>query len=116
MNIRIVFKGMDHSVPFEEHTHQQLTRKLAKLIQKESPANIDIVTESIHGNQSFMVEIRLKSHHYHLISHNRGTDLYKSLDKAVDILVDEVKRHKEKMLDIRNHTPDPLREPANKND
>ncbi len=110
MNIRIVFKGMDHSFPFEEHTQQHLTQKLSKFMQKESPLLIDVVVESTHGNQSYSIEIRLNSQHYHLMAHQRGSDLYKTLDTAVSILADEVKRHKEKMLDARNHAGDPLRD------
>ncbi len=103
---------MDHSAPFADHTHHQLTQKLGKFVQKESPLNIDVVAESTHGNQNYTVEIRLNSQHYHLIAHDRSNDLYKTLDKAVDILINEVRRYKEKMLDARDHTPDPFREPS----
>lgn len=114
MNIRIVFKGMDHSFPFEEHTQQHLTQKLSKFMHKESPLALDVVVESVHGNQSYVVEIRLNSQHYHLVAHQRGSDLYKTFDTTVNILVDEVKRHKEKMLDARNHMVDPLRDASKK--
>ncbi len=116
MNIRIVFKGMDHSFPFEEHTQQRLTQKLSKFIQEERPLAIDVVAESHHGNQSYAIEIRLNSQRYHLIANQSGTDLYKTFDTTVSILADEIKRQKEKLLDARNHGPDPLREPFAKED
>lgn len=114
MNIRIVFKGMDHSFPFEEHTQQHLTNKLSKFVQKESPLAIDVIVTTVHGSHRCTVEIRLNSQHYHLMAHQEGTDLYKTFDTAVNILVDEVKRHKEKMLDARNHLGDPLRDTSKK--
>lgn len=116
MNIRIVFKGMDHSLPFEEHAHQRLTEKLSKFIQEETPLTVDVIAESNHGNQDHAIEIRLNSHRFHLIANQRGTDLYKTFNTAVSIISDEIKRQKEKMLDARDHTTDPFQELEDKND
>lgn len=106
LQIKIVFKGMDHSLAFEEYVQKE-TKKLEKFLQKELPCTLDVVAESVHGNQSFFIEMRLHSQHYHLIAHYTGNDVYKTYTDTLDILEGEIKKAKQKMIDDRDKVPDP---------
>lgn len=102
MNIRIVFRGMEHSASIETYVRKEL-EKVTKLLQKEDVVSIDLVLDAGRQHHHHHAELRLSSHHYHLVASHEGADLYQEIDHVVKTMVHEVKKEKEKALDKRDH-------------
>lgn len=103
MNIRIAFRGMDHSNSIEEYANKELD-KLSKFLSREpEPIYLDLVLEAGREHLHHKVELRINSKHFHFITSREGKDLYQELDHVIKIMGQEVKKHKEKALDKRNH-------------
>lgn len=112
MNVRISFRGMDHSDSIENYARKELEAKVFKLLTKEpEPISLDLVLSASHAHAHHEVELRISSKHNHFIVKHEGPDLYIELDRVVKITAEEIKKQKGKYLDKRNHTPDPFREP-----
>lgn len=109
MDIRIAFRHMEHSAAVENHARKEL-EKVTKLLQKEDDLiHLDFVLDAAVVHAHHKVELRLNSKHYHLIASEEGADLYLLIDHVVKTMAHEVKKHKEKRLDKRNH-PESLKE------
>lgn len=109
MNVRIVFRAMDHSDAIEEYVHQELEHKLLKFVQKEGDLNhVDVVLDAGKIHAHHHVEIRLKSKHYHFIASDEGPDLYIAIDRAIKIIVEDVKKQKDRAISERNHGHHPV--------
>lgn len=109
MDIRIVFRHMEHSLAIENYARAAL-EKVTKFLQKEDNLiRIDLVLDAAHVHAHHKVELRLNSKHYHLIATQEGADLYQEIDHVVKTMVQEIKKHKEKHIDKRNH-PDTKKE------
>lgn len=103
MNIRIAFRGMDHSNAIENYANKEL-EKLTKFLHKEpEPIYFDLVLTADHQRSHHEVELRVNSKHFHLMAQREGKDLYQELEHVVKIMSKEIKKHKEKALDKRNH-------------
>lgn len=103
MNVRIVFRHMEHSVAIENHVKKEL-EKVTKFLQKEDDlVTIDIVLDAARVHHHHKVEFRLNSKHYHLIATEEGPELYEQIDHVIKTMVHEIKKQKEKNLDKRNH-------------
>ncbi len=104
MNLRIAFRHMDHSDSIEAYVKKELEEKVYKFLQHEDDqATIDVVLDAARIHHHHKVEIRLNSKHYHLIASNEGADLYEQIVIVVKLLVQEIKKQKERNLDKRNH-------------
>lgn len=107
MNIRIAFRGMDHSDAIEVYARKQLEQLNTFLKESMEPLFIDLVLEAARQHAHHKVELRLNGHNLHLMAHEEGPDLYLALEHTVKKMVSEVKKHKEKLLDKRNHASVP---------
>lgn len=103
MNIRIAFRNMEHSTAIENYVKKELEKVTKYLKHEDDLVNIDVVLDAARTHHHHQVEFRLNSKHYHLIASHEGADLYQEIDQTVKIMVQEVKKHKEKALDKRNH-------------
>lgn len=107
MDIRITFRHTEHSVALENHARKEL-EKVTKLLQKEDDLiHIDFMLDAARVHAHHKVELRLNSKHYHLIASDEGADLYLLIDHVVKTMAHEIKKHKEKNLDKRNHPANP---------
>jgi len=112
MNVRITFRGMDHSNSIEEYARKELESKIFKLLKKEpDPISFDLVLSAGRTHAHHEVELRLNSKHNHFMIKHEGADLYIELDHVIKVMAEEIKKQKGKYLDKRDHTPDPFREP-----
>ena len=103
MNRRIVFRNMGHSDAIDAYAHKELD-KVTKFLQKEDDAyHLDLVLDAAKTHAHHKVELRLNSKHYLLIASHEGADLYLEIDHVIKTMVQEIKKHKEKALDKRNH-------------
>ena len=106
MHIRLVFRGMDHSKAIEDYVNQEIEHKVLKFLKKEGDLlNIDAVLDAGRIHAHHHVEIRLKSTHYHFIASYEGADLYTVIDHVIKIIVEDIKKHKDRSIYERNHIP-----------
>jgi len=112
MNVRISFRGMDHSDSIENYAKKELEAKVFKFLKKEpDPISLDLVLSAGKTHAHHQVELRLNSKHNHFIVKHEGADLYAEIDYVIKIMAEEIKKQKSKFLDKRDQTPDPFREP-----
>lgn len=103
MNIRISFRNMDHSDALAQYAHDAL-QKVFKFIEREpEPIHIDVILEAHRQHAHHKVEIRMSSKHYHFLINQESPDLYPLIDHTVKILIEDIKKTKEKNLDKRQH-------------
>ncbi|MBT3455500.1 ribosome-associated translation inhibitor RaiA [bacterium] len=104
MNIQVTLRGMDSSPVIEEYIGSSI-EKVTRLLKREtSPISIEIVLEAARKHHHHRAEIILKSPHYDLFSHFECPEMYLAIDKAVDRMVHEVTKAKEKRIDLRKHS------------
>ena len=104
MDIRVVFRGMDHSDAIETYIADEVENKLFKFLQKEDDlVHLDVVLDAGRIHAHHHVEMRLRSKHYHFTAHHEGPDLYAVIDHVLKIVVEDVKKQKDRMISERNH-------------
>lgn len=104
MNMRISFRGMDHSDSIENYAKKELELKVFKFLQKEpDPIYLDLVLSAGRTHAHHEVELRINSKHNHFIVKHEGPDLYVQIDHVIKIMAEEIKKQKSKDLDKRNH-------------
>lgn len=101
MHKRITFRGMDSSAAIEKYVDQQLDKVVKFLSNEKSPVSIDIVLDNNKVHAHNRVEVRIKSPNYDLVSHYEDPKMYDAIDKAIDRIYTELRRHKEKLIDKR---------------
>ena len=114
MQIKITFRGMDHSDAIERYAHKKM-EKLHKFFKKENPGSVFITMtlDSHRTKHYFMAELKIKTAQYDLLSKKEGADLYPMIDQTVQTMEKEITHAKEKHISKRNQggTP-PLKEEA----
>jgi putative sigma-54 modulation protein len=103
MNIKINFHQMPHSDGLETHAREKLT-KIATLFKKtedQHPVSAELFLNAHTGAPS-EVELRIRSGHISLASHDTAHDMYKAIDSVVDKMVTQIKKEKER-LDDKHH-------------
>jgi len=103
MNLRIAFRGMEHSGLLEDYVKKAL-EKTEKFLGKEpDPIHFDVVLEAHREHHHHKAEVRLNSKNNHVILQHEDADIYVAIDYVMKHLVDEIKKNKEKQLEKRNH-------------
>lgn len=104
MNIRISFRGMEHSDALTTYTNEAL-EKVFKFIEREpEPIQVDVILEAHRQHHHHKVEIRMSSKHYHFLLAHEGPDIYQEIDHVVKVLIEDIKKIKGKNLDKRNES------------
>ncbi len=102
MKVKFMFQGLDHTQAIEDH----ITKKLSKLDEfiasESSPRN---VTVHVKKDAQIKIELNLVTRSMHLDAHSSEYDLYAAADEAIAKLITQIKRHKEKTLDLRKSNP-----------
>jgi ribosomal subunit interface protein len=107
MNIRIAFRGMDHSDSVENYAQAELD-KLTKFLPKESePIYFDLVLQADHNHMHHKVELRVNGKNLHFVASREGKDLYQELNHVIKVMGKELQKKKGKALDKRNHPGTP---------
>ena len=104
MKLKITFHNMPHSEPLEAHAHEKFSKvdELITHMENSSPMHAEIWLKANKQHSHHAVEFHLKTPHLDLNSHDEGTDMYIALDNAIDKMVKQVKKAKDKNLD-RHH-------------
>ncbi len=96
MNIRFVFRGMESSVAIEQYVVEK-NKKLERILTHErDPLNLEVILEAHPVHAQFAIELRLHAADYHVRAQKAGTDIYGLLDMVFDVLVQELRKEKEK--------------------
>lgn len=103
MNIVILFRGMEHSDAVEKYTNKELRKINKHLHQDFEPVYFDLVLESNKNKTHYEVELRLRGQDLSLTAFVEGKDLYREIDHVVKVMIKELKKYKEKILDKRDH-------------
>ncbi len=107
MNVRIAFRGMEHSDSVENYANKEM-EKLTKFLHKEpEPLSFDLVLQADKNHTHHKVELRLSGKNLNLVAAREGKDLYQEIDHVVKIMGKELQKNKEKALDKRNHPNTP---------
>ena len=111
MNIKVTFRGMDHSDSIEQYLRDGLKKVLHFLQNEHEPIVIECMLEAARQHHHHKVEILLKSKHYHCVVVHEAPELYPLIDYALKVVVDDIKKQKDKAIDKRNHPKDlPLKD------
>jgi len=103
MNKRITFRGMDHSPVIEEFSQRHLERIVHLLTSERTPQHLELTLTAHPVHAHHEIEILVKTPHYDLVARREGVDMYQEIEKTVDVMIKEIKKAKEKYLDIRKN-------------
>ncbi len=99
MKTKISFHNMPHSDPLEKHTAQKLEKIRAFVNDSLQPFHIEVWLKANKLHPHHAVEIHLKTPRFDLNAHQEGTDMYVVVDQAIDKVVSQLIKEKEKMRD-----------------
>jgi putative sigma-54 modulation protein len=99
---RITFRSMDHSEALEAFANKQL-EKIEKIVEQSErePIYVEMVLTAGFTHAHHRVEIIVKSPHYDLFASHEGPDMYQEINKVIDKMETELRKHKEKRIDER---------------
>jgi ribosomal subunit interface protein len=98
MQIKISFLNMEHSQPLEAHTRKKLEKlhELLKQSDQQSPFHVEFWLKSNKLHPHHCAELHLKTSAFDLNTRDEGTDMYVTVDNAIDKMVSMVRKEKEK--------------------
>ncbi len=99
MHKRITFKGVAHSPAVENYANDQIAKVVEFLSNERTPIYIDLMFRPSKLRAHHLVEFRVKSPNYHLVSSYEGTDFYSTVDRVIDVMYKELHEHKKKLQD-----------------
>lgn len=97
MQTSVTFKNIDPSDPLKDYVTSKLDR-MDKLLDNPAEAQVVLSVEKIRH----YTEIRLKGDRLNIVCREKASDMYSSIDLALDKLEKQLKKQKEK---IKNHRP-----------
>ncbi len=101
MEKRIAFKNMEHSDVLEKFANEKL-EKLEKLLESErSPIYINLVLEQGKVHAHNKVDLNVSTAEFQLFAKREGPDFIVEINSVIDIMVDELRTAKKKLIDER---------------
>jgi len=107
MNVKISFHNMPHSEPMELHAREKL-QKLLEFIKDQNnmmPLSVEMWLKANKLHPHHAVEINLKNRALTLNAHHEGPDMYIAIDTAIDKMITQMIKEKERMLE-KSHKPE----------
>lgn len=104
MQVKIVFRSMDKSQALENYVHEKIVKFEKFLHRESSTVAIDVVLEAHRDHKYFIGEIRVNTQHFHLISKDESSDMYKTIDSIVDKMARELSQAKKKLVESQHGT------------
>lgn len=104
MKIKITFHNMPHSDPMESHAREKL-QKISELLQSQAdstPFNIELWLKANKLHPHHAVELHVKTPVFDCNAHDEGTDMYVALDNAIDKVIRQLMKEKDRHLDARD--------------
>ncbi len=102
MQISYTYLIVDKNPHLEEHAAQEL-KKIARFIHDENyPSTIDIIfNQEGHGTHFYSVELKARLPLTHIVVTHKDNDIYRATTKAVDLLIDEMHKQKDRIISKR---------------
>lgn len=100
MNIRIVFRGLDHNETNDAHIRKQLVRIQEFLAQEPTPIDISISVDKHKTHAYTRVVALVRSLHYDCVAHHEGPDFFTEVNEVMDRLYAQLKKRKEELVDL----------------
>ncbi|MGI6524378.1 MAG: ribosome hibernation-promoting factor, HPF/YfiA family [Bdellovibrionota bacterium] len=94
ISMNVTFRNMDVSDALRNYAEEKLEGCLRKFIRKNTEVNIILLVEK-HRQ---IAEISFASDGVSFKNSEESDDMYKSIDKLVDSLTNQLRRHKEKLI------------------
>jgi len=99
MDKKITFRHMEPTPVIEEFAYKHLER-LDKLLEGErTPIYIELVLEAFPNHAHQRVELLVKTPHFDLVAHHEGAEMYQEIDRVIDIMMQQIRRAKERFND-----------------
>ena len=103
MHVNITIKGLDgdgKSAAIKNYIIEYFS-KIEDFLGCESwaPINVDLVAtiSALHANHEF--ELHIRGPHFKVIVKKDGDDIYKLINRVIDVALEDLHRHKRKMVD-----------------
>ena len=100
MATHFTFRNMEATEGLKEHTNGKL-KKLTNFLIK--PEDIHVICSLDHIDQC--AEITVVDNGQHFVCLEKSSDMYASIDRAVEKLVRQLKKNKEKLKNKKHVTP-----------
>lgn len=100
MPLSYTFRNIDATEGLKTHAEEKL-KKLEKYLIK--PEKIHVICTIDHIDHCAEITISEDGHHF--VGHEKSTDMYASIDSAVEKLARQLKRHKEMVKDKKHNRP-----------
>ena len=103
MNVKITFRGCEHSELIDAHIQQQLKKIEEFLGNESSPISLEflVVMHPTHGHHE--ISARVHTPHFHCKASHEGKDVYVEINEVCDRLYKQLRDRKERLVDRRNH-------------
>ena len=98
MQVSVTFRHMPASDPLKDHASERLTR-IHKFWGNEGEAHVVLSVEK-HTHKA---DINVHIHGMAMHATELSADMYHSIDKAVEHIEEQIKRHKDRLLTQRTH-------------
>lgn len=108
MDIKITFQHMDHSDSIEQHARQKLS-KVSEFFKDEEnvrPLHLEMWLKANKQHAHHRAEIHLKTPHVALDAHEECPDMYLAIDSAIEKLITQLIKHREKSRDKHHKRED----------
>jgi ribosomal subunit interface protein len=102
MKRTISFIGMPHSDPLEAHSNSKLDKLAALVKHDEEHADsyfIELHLKAQEQHTHHRADLHLKTPQLNLHTHDEGPEMYAAVDSAIDKMITQYKKEKEKLQD-----------------
>ena len=100
-NTIITFKNIDHSKVYDDYARKELARLDKFLEHERTPIKIELVIQSNPARNLHNIELKIQTPRFSLTSHDEGYDVFLAIDAAINKMLTEMRKEKEKRLDGR---------------
>ena len=103
MQVNITIKGMDGDGKSDSIKNYISDRfgKTEEFLKAEdwSPVNMDLVAKVASAHPHHEFECHIRAPHFTVVVKKEGEELYRVIDKVADVALEDLHKHKRKMVD-----------------
>lgn len=108
MEKQITIRGIDnkdaqHSESIRNYINDHLSKAEMLLSHVGTPVNIDVAVEVVKPHPDHQVTMHIRAPHFNVVVKKEGSELYKVIDLVMDVTVQQLVDHKERVIDKRDH-------------
>lgn len=95
VNINITFRNTDATEAISNYVHEKIGKCISKFAQADTEAH---VTLRVEKNRQ-MAEVSFNANGTNITGSEESSDLYAAIDLLVDNLTQQLRKHKEKLME-----------------